>query len=65
MAAPEKQAIGRAAADLIPNNASLFINIGTTTEAVGEALLDHKDLMVITNNINVANRLRFFPPLRW
>ncbi|BCH57658.1 DeoR/GlpR family DNA-binding transcription regulator [Agrobacterium vitis] len=61
MAAPEKQAIGRAAAELIPSNASLFINIGTTTEAVGEALLDHKDLMVITNNINVANRLRVFP----
>lgn len=63
MAAPEKQAIGRAAADLIPNNTSLFINIGTTTEAVGEALLDHKDLMVITNNINVANRLRVFPAI--
>ena len=39
IAAAEKQAIGRAAADLIPDNASLFINIGTTTEAVGEALL--------------------------
>ncbi|THF47163.1 DeoR/GlpR family DNA-binding transcription regulator [Allorhizobium terrae] len=63
IAAPEKQAIGRAAAELIPNNASLFINIGTTTEAVGEALLDHKDLMVITNNINVANRLRVFPAI--
>lgn len=60
MFAPQKQAIGRAAAELIPNNASLFINIGTTTEAVGEALQDHKDLMVITNNINVANRLRLF-----
>lgn len=58
IAAAEKQAIGRAAARLIPDNASLFINIGTTTEAVGDALLDHKGLMVITNNINVANRLR-------
>lgn len=63
IAAPEKQAIGKAAADLIPNNASLFINIGTTTEAVGEALLDHRELMVITNNINVANRLRVFPSM--
>ncbi|MEI2299267.1 MULTISPECIES: DeoR/GlpR family DNA-binding transcription regulator [unclassified Ensifer] len=63
IAAPEKQAIGRAAAELIPDNASLFINIGTTTEAVGEALLDHKELMVITNNINVANRLRVFPSI--
>ncbi|WP_165223775.1 DeoR/GlpR family DNA-binding transcription regulator [Affinirhizobium pseudoryzae] len=63
MAAAEKQAIGRAAADLIPDNASLFINIGTTTEAVGEALADHQGLMVITNNINVANRLRVFPSI--
>ena len=61
IAAPEKQAIGQAAADLIANNTSLFINIGTTTEAVGEALRNHRDLMVITNNINVANRLRIFP----
>ena len=58
IAATEKQAIGIAAAELIPDNASLFINIGTTTEAVGEALLHHRELMVITNNINVANRLR-------
>ncbi len=58
MAAAEKQAIGAAAAQLIPNNSSLFINIGTTTEAVGEALVDHKELMVVTNNINVANTLR-------
>lgn len=63
MAATEKQAIGRAAADLIPDNSSLFINIGTTTEAVGEALIDHKELMIITNNINVANRLRIFPSI--
>ncbi|MFN3501556.1 MAG: DeoR/GlpR family DNA-binding transcription regulator, partial [Allorhizobium sp.] len=63
MAAGEKQAIGRAAANLIPDNSSLFINIGTTTEAVGEALVDHRELMVITNNINVANRLRVYPSI--
>jgi DeoR family glycerol-3-phosphate regulon repressor len=63
MAASEKQAIGRAAAAIIPDNSSLFINIGTTTEAVGEALTDHRELMVITNNINVANRLRVFPSI--
>lgn len=63
IAAPEKQAIGRAAAGMIPDNSSLFINIGTTTEAVGDALLEHKELMVITNNINVANRLRVYPSI--
>lgn len=63
IAADEKQGIGRAAAALVPDNASLFINIGTTTEAVSEALGDHKGLMVITNNINVANRMRVQPSI--
>ena len=63
IAAREKTAIGRAAAGIIPDNASLFINIGTTTEAVGQALLDHRGLMVITNNINVANSLRIYPSI--
>lgn len=61
IAAEAKDAIGRAAAALIPNDASLFINIGTTTEAVSQALLDHSGLLVITNNINVANRMRVYP----
>lgn len=63
IAADEKEAIGKAAADLIPDNASLFINIGTTTEAVSKALLGHSGLMVITNNINVANRMRVYPSI--
>ncbi len=61
IAAPAKAAIGKAAAALIGNDASLFINIGTTTEAVSHALHDHSGLLVITNNINVANRMRVFP----
>ena len=63
IAAEAKAAIGRAAAALIPNDASLFINIGTTTEAVSTALLDHSGLLIITNNINVANRMRIYPRL--
>ncbi len=61
IAAAGKQAIGRAAAAVIPDDSSLFMNIGTTTEAVSEALLEHKDLMVVTNNIHVANTLRAAP----
>ena len=53
----EKQAIGAAAAALIPSGASLFINIGTTTEEVARALSGHQDLLVITNNLNVATML--------
>lgn len=60
-AAVEKRKIGEAAAALIPNGASLFINIGTTTEAVSDCLDGHEGLMVVTNNINVANRLRINP----
>lgn len=58
IAAVQKKSIGRAVAELIPDRASLFINIGTTTEAVGNALIKHHGLMVITNNINVANAMR-------
>ncbi len=61
IASEEKEAIGRAAAERIPDSASLFINIGTTTEAVARALLQHKGLMVITNNLNVANLMRPYP----
>lgn len=63
IASDEKEAIGRAASRLIPDGASLFINIGTTTEAVSKSLLDHNGLMVITNNINVANRMRVYPTI--
>ena len=61
LASHQKQAIGRAVAALIPDNASLFVNIGTTTEAVAQALLQHRRLMVITNNINVASVMRPYP----
>jgi DeoR family glycerol-3-phosphate regulon repressor len=57
VAAPEKRAIGAAAAALIPNGCSLFINIGTTTEEVARALSAHEGLLVITNNLNVAMQL--------
>ncbi|MGD1983045.1 MAG: DeoR/GlpR family DNA-binding transcription regulator [Chromatiaceae bacterium] len=53
-----KRLIGEHTARLIPNNCSLFINIGTTTEAVALSLLHHQGLMVITNNLNVAQLLR-------
>jgi len=49
--------IARLLACHIPNQASLFVDIGTTTEEVAKALLDHKGLRVITNNLNVATIL--------
>ena len=61
ISAVEKTAIGRHAASLIPNNCSLFINIGTTTEEVARALIHHEGLLVITNNIHVATILMHQP----
>ncbi|MHB1303604.1 MAG: DeoR/GlpR family DNA-binding transcription regulator [Acidiphilium sp.] len=49
-----KQIIGTMVARDVPEHASLFINIGSTTEQVARALLDHHDLRIITNNLNVA-----------
>src|SRR5690606_19992385 len=52
-----KAAIARACAAEIPDNSSLILNLGTTTEAVARELLHHKNITVVTNNMNVANIL--------
>jgi DeoR family glycerol-3-phosphate regulon repressor len=52
--AVEKSRIAAAIARQIPDGSSLFINLGTTNEGVGRALLEHRDLRVITNNLNIA-----------
>ncbi len=57
---PEKQRIASMVAKHIPDHASLFINIGTTTEEVAKALCNHQRLRVITNNLNVATILSNF-----
>ncbi|MDZ5603567.1 DeoR/GlpR family transcriptional regulator [Pseudomonas sp. RP23018S] len=53
----EKQRIAETVAQQIPDHASLFINIGTTTESIARALLNHHHLKVITNNLHVASIL--------
>jgi DeoR family glycerol-3-phosphate regulon repressor len=55
--AEEKSDIAKRAAELLPDNSSLFINIGTTTERVAEYLYGRKGMLVITNNVNVAGML--------
>ena len=52
-----KTRIARAVAEQVPHGCSLILNIGTTTEAVARALLNHRNLTVVTNNMNVANIL--------
>lgn len=53
--ADSKRAMARACAAQIPDGCSVFLNIGTSTEAVALQLLNHHELMVVTNNMNVAN----------
>lgn len=52
-----KESIAKELVKMIPNGASLFINIGTTTETIARALLNHKSLNIVTNNIHVASIL--------
>jgi DeoR family transcriptional regulator, glycerol-3-phosphate regulon repressor len=54
MAAEGKASIARAVARRVPHGCSLFMNIGTTVEAVARELLQHRGLRVITNNLHVA-----------
>ena len=49
-----KQEIGEAAAELIPDGATLFISIGSTSLSVARALRRRTNLTVITNNLNAA-----------
>ena len=49
-----KARIARAIASQVPNQCSLLLNIGTTTEAIAEALTHHTGLRIITNHLNVA-----------
>ncbi|EIC85781.1 DeoR/GlpR family transcriptional regulator [Serratia sp. M24T3] len=53
----QKARIAARVASQIPDGSTLFIDIGTTPEAVAHALLDHQDLRIVTNNLNVATLL--------
>lgn len=57
MARREKEELARNCAEHIPNGVSVFLAIGTTTEAVARYLTNHRDLVIATNNLNVANIL--------
>jgi DeoR family glycerol-3-phosphate regulon repressor len=59
--AEAKKAIARQVAAAVPEGCSLLLNIGTTTEAVARELLGHRNLRVVTNNLNVATLLATNP----
>lgn len=52
-----KQKIGQVAASLIKDGDTIILDSGTTTQEIARRLDDHKDLIVMTNGLNVANEL--------
>ena len=58
--ASAKQVIARACAAEIPHDCTVFLGIGTSVEAVARALVRHRNLVVITNNVNVAQIMMGF-----
>lgn len=60
----QKQEIAIAAAQLVQNGEKLFMNSGTTTLLVAEALKNKKDLSIVTNSLAVAKMLGSVPSFR-
>ena len=52
-----KLAMAAVAADVIPENCSITLNIGTSTEQVARALAGHRGLTVLSNNINIVTTM--------
>ncbi|AWN16795.1 DeoR/GlpR family DNA-binding transcription regulator [Salinisphaera sp. LB1] len=52
-----KRKIAELVAREIPDHASLFLTLGTTTKETARALAGHKGLRVITNNLQIAGML--------
>lgn len=53
--------IARECAKHIPNDCSVFLNIGSTTEAVVDELRYHTGLLIVTNNLNIAAKASGHP----
>lgn len=57
----EKEAIARAAADLVTDGSTIIIDSGTTTLHLARALVDKRDLVVVTNAVTNAVELMEHP----
>lgn len=55
--AAEKRRIAEAAADLVPDGATVGLTGGTTTRAVARALAGHERLTVVTNSLSIGVEL--------
>jgi len=54
----EKSRIGQFAASLVQNGDHIIIDSGTTTLHIAKHLVNHSNLTVVTNDINVASELK-------
>jgi len=52
-----KQRIAAGVASIISNGSSLFLDVGSTTAFIADALRDHENLLVVTNSVSVAYKL--------
>ena len=57
IAASAKQRIARHVAGMIPDGGSVFLDVGSTTSYIADALRDHSGLLVVTNSVSVAYKL--------
>jgi len=55
LAKPQKEAIARAAADLVKPGTAIALSAGTTTFALAGQLLDMAGLTIVTNSVRVAS----------
>lgn len=62
--AAQKQRIAESVAAMIRDGDTLFINCGTTTLCVAQALKQRRNLNIVTNSIPVASALADVPTLR-
>ncbi|WLD58646.1 DeoR/GlpR family DNA-binding transcription regulator [Salinispirillum sp. LH 10-3-1] len=52
-----KQMIAQRIADSIPDDATVSLGVGSTCEQVARALIHHRSLKILTNNLSVASAL--------
>jgi DeoR family glycerol-3-phosphate regulon repressor len=52
-----KRRIATRLAGMISDGASLFLDVGSTTAYVAQSLRDHRELLVVTNSLTVAQNL--------
>ena len=57
----EKMRIAEYAASIVENGDSIFLDSGTTTYFIARELSRHKDLTIITNNLDIAQSVYFDP----